>query len=194
MTVLRNSVSASVLLLTLAWTGCTQPPPSPGPTETPAAVVSTPVPSAPEVALTPGKVRPGIGFEEITLGQTREEVTKILGEPEQVDANEFAPGQTYACYYSRGIELTFSNDRLAVITLQSPSADSRYQTYTGATEQGLGVGTAATRIVEVLGEPAPDSPRALRYPKLGVWFRLDAEREATDRTSKAQSVQLMKPE
>lgn len=136
----------------------------------------------------------GVGFEQVALGQSKDEVVQLLGEPEETDSNEFAPGQTYACYYSKGIELTFSDDKLAVITLQSPNADAKYQTYTGATEQGLGVGTTAQQIVSALGEPSDVDARALRYPKLGVWFRLDAERTDASKTPRAQSVQLMKPE
>lgn len=189
----RRTLAAALLSAVVGLSGCQQTPaPVTGDT-TPSPVSSTPSP-IPVVDLVPGKIKVGIGFEDVALGQTKEEVFKALGEPEETDANEFAPGQTYACYYSKGVELTFADDKLAVITLQSPNADAKYQTYTGATEEGLGVGTSAEEIVKSLGEPADVDARALRYPKLGVWFRLDTERGDTEKAPRAQSVQVMKPE
>jgi hypothetical protein len=146
----------------------------------------------PEIALSSGKVRAGKGVDEISLGESKDQVVKALGKPEEVDANEFAPGQTYALYYSKGIELSYSNDKLEVITLHSP--DDKWKAYTGATEQGLGVGSPAADITKALGEPAGSDARALRYPKLGLWFRLDKDLEATGGNARAESLQVMKPE
>lgn len=191
---LGRAVATTLLLATLTLSGCQEQ----GKTaDEPVSNTSSPtssVASAPTAELTPGKVKAGQGVESISLGLSKAQVTKILGAPEEVDANEFSPGQTYACYYAKGIELSFANDKLSVITLQSPSSDPKYQTYAGATEQGLGIGSTADQIIESLGEPAPDTPRALRYPQLGLWFRLDNDRGAPGKTARAQSVQVMKPE
>jgi hypothetical protein len=146
------------------------------------------------VQLTPGKIKAGVGIEGVSLGQPKDEVFKSLGQPEEIDSNEYAPGQTYALYYSKGIELSFTDDKLEMIVLHAPPEAKWTTAYTGGTEQGFGVGTAAEDITKALGEPEAGTPRALRYPKLGIWFRLDADRDATDKTPRAESVQVMKPE
>lgn len=185
-----RAAATALLCLSLLATGCkTSTSPSPeGSSVTPSAGSPTPVT---QVDLTPGKVKAGIGVEGISLGESKAQVNKTLGAPEETDSNEFAPGQDYALYYKKGIELSFTKDKLEVITLHSP--DSKWAAYTGATEKGLGVGSAADEIVKALGEPAPDAPRALRYPKLGLWFRLNAERGSSS-GARAESLQIMKPE
>lgn len=190
----RRALATALLTAVLPLSGCRTTSDGPTPVATapgPAAATASPVP---QVELTPGRIQAGEGFDQVKLGQTKEQIFQTLGQPQETDANEYVPGQTYACYYDKGIELSFAEDKLAVITLQSPSADPKYQTFAGATAEGLGVGSPAEEIVKALGEPAPDSPRALRYPKLGVWFRLDADRGESGATPRAQSVQLMKPE
>ncbi len=187
----RHATALALLLASVTLVGCKTSTDSPTPVATSTASTSSSASPVPEVELTPGRIEAGIGFDQIKIGSSKDEVFKALGQPQETDANEYVPGQTYACYYDKGIELSFAEDKLAVITLQSPNADPKYKTFTGATTAGLGVGSPAEEIVKALGEPAPDSPRALRYPKLGVWFRLDADR---GEGAKAQSVQLMKPE
>jgi hypothetical protein len=188
-----RSLPMVLLSLSLLACGCQKASEGSDPAvATPAAVISaSPVPQ-PE--LTPGKIKAGVGIEGVSLGQTKEQVTKTLGTPDEVDSNEYAPGQAYALYYSKGIELIYSNDKLEVIILHAPPEKNWTAAYTGATEQGFGVGSPAADIIKALGEPEPGTPRALRYPKLGIWFRLDADRTASDKTPRAESVQVMKPE
>ena len=81
-----------------------------------------------------------------------------------------------------------------MITLHAPPEAKWTAAYTGATEQGFGVGSSADEIVKALGEPQPGMARALRYPKLGIWFRLDADRDDKGKTPRVESVQVMKPE
>ena len=183
-----------VLLTVALFTGCQNKAPyetvetapeTPTAAQTGAATVAA-------IPLTPGKVKAGAGVDDIRIGQSKDEVFKSLGQPEEVDSNEFAPGQTYALFYSKGIELIFNNDKVEVITLHAE--DAKWKAYTGATDQGLGVGSSGEDIIKALGEPAPDMPRALRYPKLGLWFRLDADRDSKEQTPRAESVQVLKPE
>lgn len=182
---------AIAALLVGALNGCGKAPPVAGPTPTGSPVASSPLPVV-EVDLTPGKIKEGVGLEGVSLGDSKAQVEKVFGKPEAEDANEFAPGQTYALYYSKGVELSFSKDILEVITLHS--TNDKWSTYTGGTSKGLGVGSLASRIVKELGEPqGATTPRALRYPKLGLWFRLDADRgPGTD--PRAESLQVMRPE
>lgn len=190
---IRALLPTGLLALTLLANGCQEKGASTGgqPVVTPTAQASV---ASPVVELTPGQIQAGVGIEGVSLGQSKEQVIKTLGPPEGEDSNEYAPGQSYALYYSKGIELIYANDKLEVIILHAPPETNWTTAYTGATEQGFGVGTPAEDIVKALGEPEPGTPRALRYPKLGIWFRLDAERTATDRTPRAESVQVMKPE
>lgn len=190
----RRLVAGALFLSLLPLAGCRNSADTPAPVATSPAASAASASPVPQVELTPGRIETGIGFDGIKLGESKEQVFKVLGQPQETDANEYVPGQTYALYYDKGIELSFAEDKLAVITLQSPNADPKYKTFMGATTAGLGVGTSAEEIIKALGEPAPDSPRALRYPNLGVWFRLDADRGDTSTTPRAQSVQIMKPE
>ncbi len=183
---LHPSLLGLLLLVAITTQGCqkaTQPEPE--------AAYPTPTPAA-QVVLEPGKVSPGVGLDTIKLGQSQKDVIALLGEPEERDNNEFAPGQLYVLYYSQGIELTFADDKLEVITLHSQTA--KWKAYAGATSEGVGVGSSQDDIVKALGEPAADDTRALRYPKLGLWFRLDGDRGTTDRTVRAETLQVMKPE
>ncbi len=159
---------------------------SPTPNEQ-VATTATPLSS-----LIAGEILAGQGIKDVGLDQNKTEVEKVLGAPEEVDSNEYAPGQTYALYYSKGIELSYSQDKLNVITLHGNN--DKWKAYTGGTKEGLGVGSSAQQISEVLGEPdlGETSPRAMRYRKQGLWFRLDADRGSD--SAKAESLQVMKPE
>jgi hypothetical protein len=183
------------LATTLLTMGCQQANTNaggaPSPVSSPAAV-ATPGQAAPH--LIPGQIKPGVGIPGVSLGQSRAEIVKSLGEPEAMDSNEFVPGQAYGLYYSKGIELVFSNDVLESIVLHAPPEKDWPVAYGGATDQGFGVGTPATDILEALGAPEPGTPRALRYPKLGIWFRLDADHTSADPVPRVESVQIMKPE
>lgn len=191
---MKNLTLLALALLSLSLLACGPR----GETSTGAAATGTPVAAASAAAsqpqLTPGQIKAGVGIEGVSLGQPKAAVVKVLGEPEEVDANEFAPGQTYALYYSKGIELSYSNDKLEMITLHAPPEAKWTTAYTGATEQGFGVGTPAEDIVKALGEPQAGMARALRYPKLGIWFRLDADRGDAGKSPRVESVQVMKPE
>ena len=183
-------------LLTLAVAGLLLSSCQPGSTPSESGVSPTPgervesTTTAPS-SLTAGEILAGQGIKDVSLGQSKTEVEKVLGAPEEVDSNEYAPGQTYALYYSKGIELSYSQDKLNVVTLHGN--DDKWKAYTGGTKEGLGVGSSARQISEALGEPDQgEAPRAMRYRKQGLWFRLDAERDSD--SAKAESLQVMKPE
>ena len=174
-----------ILFLTLTSfliSGCTKDSPE---------VYKTPDPVA-RVELTPGVIEPGKGISKVRLGQSQKEVEAVLGAPNELDTNEYSPGQVYALYYQRGIELVYADSKLEAITLHS--AEKKWSAFTGGTADGLGVGSTAAEILEKMGEPEEDSPKALRYQKLGLWFRLDSDKSATDRTARAHTVTISAPE
>ena len=155
---------------------------------TPATVSAT---TAPPSTLAKGEILAGKGIKGVSLDQTKTEIEKTLGAPEEVDSNEYAPGVTYALYYSKGIELNYTDDKLNAITLHK--ADEKWKAYSGGTEQGLGVGSTVGEISSALGEPDQgEGARALRYRKQGLWFRLDDDK--TSDSARAESLQVMKPE
>ncbi|MEW6284052.1 MAG: hypothetical protein AB1758_35895, partial [Candidatus Eremiobacterota bacterium] len=88
----------------------------------------------------PGKIVPGQGIAEVKLGASRQQVEGKLGAPEDTDRNEFNPRDTYALYYSKGIEITYTNDKVAMITLHP--AHEQWKAYQGSTKEGLWVGSS----------------------------------------------------
>ena len=174
-------------------TSCQPAPtaPSSGTSASPGVQATAEATSAP-VTLAPGEITAGVGIKEIHLDQTKPEIEKAIGAPEEVDSNEYAPGQTYALYYTKGIELSYSEEKLSFITLHG--SEGKWKAYAGGTKEGLGVGSSAKQISEALGEPDDqgEGSRAMRYRKLGLWFRLDADRSSD--SAKAESLQVMKPE
>lgn len=121
----------------------------------------------------PGEVQMGVGLKSLPLGVSQAEVLEKLGPPSETDENEFVPGQSFFLYHHLGLELTFNGENLEVITLHG--RDSPWETYTGATDEGLGIGSSAAEILTQLGPPPETVAQALRYPELGIWFRLDGD-------------------
>lgn len=154
----------------------------------PTQPATTPSPAAPTSQSLPtqtGDILPGEGVGELRLGQSKEEVEKILGEPQERDANEFAPGTTYGLYYRKGLELTYKDEKLAAIVLHRE--ENQWSAYPGATSEGLWVGSQPEEVIKALGKPPEDNSRALRYPTQGLWFRLDD-------SGKVESLSILAPE
>ena len=163
------------LCLSLLLFACPGDGPKSTPTAAPTKAVSQKV----------GDVAPGQGVGEIQLGQTSAEVEEALGPPQERDANEFSPGMTYALYYRKGLELTYKDDKLVAIVLHREK--EQWSAYPGATEDGLWVGSTPEEVKELLGPPPEDNKRALRYPKHGLWFRLDD-------TGQVDTLSVLEPE
>ena len=143
------------------------------------------------LALVPGKVEPGVGIEEVKLGQTRAEVENSLGSPDEQDANEFAKGQTYLLYHKSGIELTLQDDKVEMITIHPEI--KKWSAYAGATAEGVGVTSTGKEVEEALGPADEDAPRALRYASKGIVFRFDRNREGDGSNARAESVSVVAP-
>lgn len=173
-------VSCAILL-----TGC-QKAESPSP-----SAVASAAP-APQVELQAGLVAAGEGLKEVKVGQDRAEVEKSLGEPSAVDSNEFVKGQTYALYHAKGIELAYQDDKVQAITLHTKDKD--WAAYTGAVKEGVGPGSTAEQIVAALGEPDEKTAQALRYPKLGLWFRLNKDQKSKSGPAWAETLSVQAPE
>jgi outer membrane protein assembly factor BamE (lipoprotein component of BamABCDE complex) len=147
-------------------------------------------PKVPEIAavtLTAGLVEPGVGIKEVKLGATRAELEPSLGAPSGEDSNEFVEGQTYLLYHAKGVELTLQDDKVQVITLHAKSGD--WSAYTGGTAEGAGVGKTSDEIVEALGTPEEEAPRAITYVAKGLKFRFSQDRDKGARAETMSMVQ-----
>ncbi len=178
------SVTLSIFLLTGCQTGTGEPPSEP-PTSPPQTRQIS------EVALTPGRILPGVGLAELSLGSGRDEALEALGSPSETDHNEFVPGQSFQLYHDQGIELTFQDDRLEAITVHA--GYEPWTAYRGATEAAVGVGSTAASVLEVYGEPSERSPEALRYSEQGLWFRLDGSYLDSPENVRVESVSVLAP-
>lgn len=150
-----------------------------------AGCTGQPSPSKPVPAPSPGAVLPLEGIQEVKLGEAQAEVEKRLGEPEERDANEFNPGNTYALYHGRGIEIGYDDGQVAMIVLHNESGP--WKAYPGGTAEGLWVGSDPTTITSSLGQPPEQLSRALKYPDKGLWFRLDEQ-------GQVESLSVYRPE
>ncbi len=138
---------------------------------------------------TPGELLVGVGLKNLHLGATRGEVLEKFGPPSETDENEFVPGQSFFLYHSLGLELTFSGETLEVITLHGN--DSPWKAYTGATDEGLGIGSSAEDILTLLGPPTETVPQALRYPEVGILFRLDGDYRDDPGSATVESISIL---
>lgn len=173
-------------MLCLLVLGCQSGKQTPTTTPTKAQAELTPV------TLASGKIEPGVGIEEVKLGQTRADVEKALGAPDAHDVNEFAKGQTYLLYHKKGIELTLQDDTVEMITLHPTVKE--WSPYSGGTAEGMGVTSTAKEISDALGPPDEDAPRVLRYLTKGIVFRFDRNREGDGSNARAESVSVISPQ
>ncbi len=126
------------------------------------------------VALAASLIVPGKGIPEASLGATRAQVEAKLGPPQDLDRNEFRPSDVYALYYSRGIELVYTNDRVSMITLHP--ADKQWKPYAGATREGLSVLSKPADVPKMMGQPSAARDGVLNYAKLGLVVQIKNNR------------------
>lgn len=117
----------------------------------------------------PGRIQPGVGVEEVKLGETREAVEARLGKPDAAEANEFNPRNTLALYHGRGLEISYDGDAVGTVVLHA--AQAPWSAYQGSTTQGVWVGSTPAGVRQALGSPQKELSQALIYP--GLWIRMD---------------------
>ena len=118
-----------------------------------------------------GRIQPGVGLEEVKLGQSRADVEKVLGQPSETETNPFNDRNTLALYHSRGIEISYDRDVVGTVVIHP--AIPPWSAYQGSTSQGVWVGSTPDGVRQALGPPQKELPQAMVYP--GLWFRMDAE-------------------
>jgi len=138
------------LLLLLVALGCASPSP-PGPN--------------------PGRIRPGVGVEEVQLGQARTEVEARLGQPDATETNPFNSKNTLALYHEMGLEISYDGDKVGTVVLHPTRIP--WKAYQGSTAEGVWVGSNPDGVKKALGPPTKELLQALMYP--GLWIRLDSQ-------------------
>lgn len=152
---LRTMVVAALLLA-----GCSGGGGTAGGTPTPTAAAAT--------GLTKGSgtIVAGQSLDNVKLGEAKAQVEKDLGEPTERDTG-FSKSQTYSLYKDKGLELVYDDDKVAMIVAH---AEEGWTPYTGATADGLWVGSTKEEIIKTLGPPKEDPGKALDYTAKGIWF------------------------
>ena len=119
----------------------------------------------------PGRIQPGVGLEEVKLGEARAAVEARLGKPEATEANPFNARNTLALYQARGVEISYDGDVVGTVVVHPAVAP--WSAYQGSTAQGVWVNSNPAGVRKALGPPQKELPQALIYP--GLWIRLDAQ-------------------
>lgn len=118
----------------------------------------------------PGRIQPGVGVEEVRLGQDRAEVEARLGQPDLSETNPFNSRNTLALYHGKGLEISYDGEKVGTVVLH-PTLPP-WKAYQGSTAEGVWVGSNPEGVKKALGPPSKELLQALIYP--GLWIRLDS--------------------
>lgn len=171
-----------ILVVTVLALGCSEQKSQPVST-------STPQPKLQSLQLEAGQIFPGEGIEGLKLGQSGAEAERLLGAPSERDKNEYAEGQTYLLFHSKGVELSLQDDQIVMITLHAGQKD--WEPYTGATAEGVGPTSTGKEVVDAFGTADDEAPRALKYLSKGLVFRFDENREGDGSNARVESVSVI---
>ncbi len=163
------------ILAALLLAGCTGG--GGGPAATPTAAAGGPV------AKGSGTIVAGKSVDALTLGESKADVEKAMGGLGEQDVNEFNKAQSYAIYKDKGLELVFDKDKLGMIVCHN---DEDFTPYTGATAEGLWVGSSKDDVKKALGPPKEDPGQALDYAAQGIWFTFSPE-------GKVETIRISQP-
>ena len=147
--------------LLLAAAGCRKkpsaPPVEPAPTQSPqtsgTAVPPDTAPTPPETVEDEMQVVPLVGVGPVKFGMSRGQVLEVLGRPERTEGNGSL------VYYLTSIGVHFvigSRHGVRVIecwSAQYPTPLPGRVTFSGKTEEGIGMGASREEIVAAYGEP-----------------------------------------
>ena len=160
--------------------GCSQSPnPTPSvsqsssPADRPFASSSTPLPLPAYDPAQKGRIKPGEAVDGLKIGVNGPEMEKILGKPDTAD--RLLKTQIFACYYAKGIEVALVGNKVETITchVAEKTPDGEWKAYTGATTDGLWVGSQREDFEKALGTGGRSFKEAIQYPSKGLWIRFD---------------------
>lgn len=163
--------------------GCSQSPPpapsssqtssAPAPTATPFASSSTPLPLPAFDPAQKGRIKPGESVDGLKLGVDGPGMEKVLGKPDTAD--KLMKNQIFACYYAKGLEVAIVDGKVETITchVAEKTPEGEWKAYTGATADGLWVGSQRADFEKALGTGGRAFKEAIQYPSKGLWIRFD---------------------
>jgi hypothetical protein len=128
-------------------------------------------------------VTPLVGMGAVKFGMSREEVEKLLGQPDaDKEVNGKTPVSSYAAlsYASRGFALLVNQKEgvESITCFAQPAGNStKVRDFGGQTDKAIALGASAADIIQVYGEPSSKKQTAqgltlLRYDELQVRFTL----------------------
>ena len=127
------------------------------------------------------EVIPGVGMGPARFGMTKDEIVRVLGEPDVVGGE----GSSLE-YLSRGFTLYMSPVRgwISVLCHGPQSSAAEVREFAGKTKEGIGLGSSLKDLEAVFGKPdeietppnASSATKSVRYSKLGLDFTLFSDR------------------
>ncbi|WP_018969316.1 hypothetical protein [Rubritalea marina] len=118
------------------------------------------------------KILPGKGLADLPFGATRDEVLKVLGEPDEKDSVDLGDEESIAWHYwDLGISLNFDESAsyaLCTIEVASPEVTLFGQKLIGKTKDEA----ISFLDLQKIGKHVPETSRGIAYPdvELTLWF------------------------
>jgi hypothetical protein len=140
-------------------------------------------PGGPESSITAAwAIQPGVGVGPLVFGMTREQVVRMLGDPEREQPR--GAGASLLMYPSQGVSVGMSDaDGVGSFTMAAAEVFPRRpdaRTFGGRTAEGIGIGASEEQIRKAYGDSLKVEPlrggRMLRSMDLGISFVLVSNR------------------
>jgi len=89
-------------------------------------------------------IKPGEGFENCKLGDSRDDLESKFGTPTKNDGD-------YIDYYEKGLEVSMKNDKVDAIFLMYRS--KTFMTFDGVTNKQVGFSSTIPEVIRMYGKP-----------------------------------------
>ncbi|MCX6165001.1 MAG: hypothetical protein NTU73_09130 [Ignavibacteriae bacterium] len=90
-------------------------------------------------------IKPGEGFEDCKLGDSKDDLESKLGTPSKNDG-------TYIDYYEKGLEVLMRDDKVSTIFLIYRS--KTHMTFDGVTDKKIGFNSTIPEVMRLYGKPS----------------------------------------
>jgi outer membrane lipoprotein-sorting protein len=143
--------------------------------------VATDVPPPKDPDLSAPVITPGVGIGPARFGMSKEEVIKVLGEPDSIPAE--GKGMILSYLQSRGYQLHVTPQRglVMIICVTQKTFFVKVRDFSGKTKEGIGMGATEKEVEQAYGKP--DSRRTwatdavgLSYNRLGIDLTLHGDK------------------
>ncbi|MDO5295263.1 MAG: hypothetical protein Q4F00_01280 [bacterium] len=116
-----------------------------------------------------GYIMPGKGIKDLSLHEERTQVEAAWGQPDDVYSNPFDAANVIVAYHQKGVEISYRSNRVDCVNLYPQQEE--WQSYEGATQDGIWVMSKEKDVRQILGSPSSEAPQALNYPGLTVYVK-----------------------